>query len=130
DRAALLAFLLTLLARRAIDGPVPLFLIRATCPGSGKTLGVDVVSYVALGVPAARMAQGQGYSEEQEKRPLALGREGVELALLDNVERALGSDVLAAALTARTWRGRVLGQSATVEVPLPVFAATGNNVVV
>lgn len=130
DRAALIAFLLTLLARRAIDGPVPLFLVRATCPGTGKTLAVDAVSQIALGAPAARMSQGARYSEEQEKRLLALGREGVELALIDNVERALGSDVLAAALTARTWRGRVLGQSATIEVELPVFAATGNNVAV
>jgi hypothetical protein len=59
---ALIAFLLTLLARRAIDGPVPLFLVRATCPGTGKTLAVDAVSQIALGAPAARMLQGARYS--------------------------------------------------------------------
>lgn len=61
---------------------------------------------------------------------LALGLDGAPLALIDNIEEPLGSDVLAAALTARRFKGRVLGQSLMREVSLPVFVATGNNVVV
>src|SRR5690606_24926861 len=128
DLSAALAFVLTLVGRRAIEGPCPMFVVRAAGPGTGKNLLVDVVSKLVFGKKAERMSQGRRGSEEEEKRLVAIGREGAELALIDNVDRPLGSDVLAAALTSTTWRGRVLGQSATVEVPVPVFAATGNNV--
>lgn len=128
DRSAILSALLTLLARGVIDGPTPMFAVRAPTPGSGKTLVVDVLAVIATGADAPRMAQGdRKNSAEEAKRLLALGREGAQLALIDNCERPLGSDVLASALTGRRFRERVLGVSATAEVEVPVFFATGNN---
>ena len=129
DRAAILAAVLSLLARGAIAGPVPMFAVRATTPASGKSLVVDAAAAIATGADAPRMAQGErrNSSEEEAKRLLALGREGAQLALIDNCERPLGSDVLAAAITGRRFRGRVLGSSSTAEVDVPVFFATGNN---
>jgi len=44
DLSALLAYLLTVLARPAITGPCPLFALRAPSPGSGKGLLANVVS--------------------------------------------------------------------------------------
>ncbi|MBX3465304.1 MAG: hypothetical protein KF878_00205 [Planctomycetes bacterium] len=131
DRAAWVALVLTLLARAAIDGPVPLFLVRAVSPGTGKSLLIDVAALIGTdgeGEPA-RMSQAPN-AEEEGKALLALGREGAPLAMIDNIERPLGSDVLAAALTARRFKRRDLGRTVTLEVELPVFVATGNNVVV
>lgn len=131
DRAAWVALVLTLLARAAIDGPVPLFLVRAVSPGTGKSLLIDVASLIGTDLEGepARMSQAPN-AEEEGKALLALGREGAPLAMIDNIERPLGSDVLAAALTARRFKRRDLGRAVVVEVELPVFVATGNNVVV
>jgi hypothetical protein len=129
DRAAALALTLTLLARPAIGGPVPLFVFRSTVRGSGKTLLVDVACTIATDADAPKLVQARS-AEEEGKRLLALGREGTLLALIDNVDEPLGNDTLAAALTARVFKGRILGTNATEEVPVPVLAATGNNLTV
>jgi hypothetical protein len=129
DRSAAISVTLTLVGRPAIDGPTPMFVVRSPERGSGKTLIVDAASTIAMGTDAPRMVQVRN-PDEEAKRILALGREGATLALIDNVEHPLGSDVLSAALTGTTFKGRVLGHSVTAEVPVPVFAATGCNLMV
>ncbi len=48
--------------------------------------------------------------------------------LIDNVSGSLGSPTLDRALTAETWRDRLLGGNEQVSVPLEVtWLATGNN---
>lgn len=126
DLAAAFALVLTLVARPAIDGSVPLFAVRGPVAGSGKGLVVHVASACAFGRLAAVSPPERDPSEER-KSLLALGAEGAPLALIDNLEHALGSDVLAAALTAPTFRARELGKTRTLEVKLPVLCATGNN---
>jgi len=129
DRSAALAMLLTPFARYAIDGPAPLFLVRAPTPGTGKSLLVDVAAMLATGRTAPRMAQAAD-SEEERKLILTIGLEGSALILIDNVERPLGSPALSAALTGRTFQGRLLGYNRTSTVPmLATWTATGNNVV-
>ncbi len=50
--------------------------------------------------------------------------------LIDNVSGVFGSATLDRALTAHTWRDRLLGSNDQVEIPLQVtWMATGNNVV-
>jgi len=88
---------------------------------------VDVAVLIATGARAAPMPQARE-SEEETKRLVALGREGALVALIDNIEHPLGSDVLAAALTGTTFKGRVLGASTMCEVAVPVLVGTGNNV--
>lgn len=129
DRSAILAAVLSLLSRGAIAGPVPLFAVRATAAGSGKSLTVDTIAIIATGTDAPRMAQSErrNSSEEDDKRILALGRKGAPLALIDNCERPLGSPALAEAITARKHQCRLLGTNTMVEVDVPVFFATGNN---
>jgi len=126
DQSAALALVLSLVARPAIEGNVPLFAVRGPVAASGKGLVVQVAAACAFGRQVAVSPPEKDPSEER-KSLLALGAEGAPLALLDNLEHALGSDVLAAALTAPTFRARELGKTRTLEVRLPVLAATGNN---
>ena len=68
-------------------------------------------------------------NDEARKLVLAIGIEGTRVILIDNVNGSFGSEVLAAATTADTWTGRILGVSKTVTVPLQaVWMLTGNNV--
>jgi len=128
DRAAAIAALLSVVARFAIKGCVPLFAVRATAPGTGKSLLVDVISLIATGRRAPRMSH-ESEDAETRKRILAIALEAERIVLLDNVYGSLGSPALAAALTAETWKDRLLGVSATAEAPLTtVWFATGNNV--
>jgi len=129
DRSAWLAALLTVAGDRLVGGARPMFVVRAAAPGTGKGLLVDVLALIGTGTRAPVMTQA-GTPEEESKRLLALGREAAPLALIDNVERRLGSDVLAAALTSRTFKARLLGENRTASVPVPVLLATGNNVAV
>lgn len=127
DRAAVLATILSLLLRDAIDGPVPMTAVRAPAPGSGKGLLTQSISIVGTGAEPALMAAPRD-DDEARKRILAIALEGVRCVLLDNVSGALGGDALAAALTATTWSDRILGESRTATAPLSaVWIATGNN---
>ncbi len=129
DASAWVAMLLTVLGRPSVEGATPLFVIRATDRGVGKSLLADMVNVIATGNPAARMTYGSDQDEEN-KRMIALGRESAPFALIDNVSMPLGGDVLAAATTGRVYKGRDLGHSRMIEVPVPVLCATGVNVMV
>ena len=127
DQAAMIAAILSLIARHAIDGPVPLFVFRSPTPGTGKTLGADIVSLIGTGRPAPR-ASLDGDDSETRKLVLAVAIQGIQVFLLDNLTGTVGNRTLAAALTAETWQDRLLGQSRIVEAPLrPVWMATGNG---
>jgi len=127
DRTAYLAAVLSLVARHMIDGPVPLFAIRAPTPGTGKTLLGDVIGLAGTGrVPPAMTMTYE--TEEMRKRITSLAVAGTAVVLLDNLSGSLGSDALAAALTKREWEDRILGVNRMVRVPLTtVWLATGNN---
>ena len=132
DRAAAIAAVLTALARPAIPGPVPLFAIRATTAGTGKSLLADAVTIAATGRPAPRMAPAKD-GEEERKRLVAIAGAGDPIVLIDNISahRSLGSEALDAALTAGEITDRVLGKNtgqATITLPwVAVVLATGNN---
>ena len=127
DRAAYVAAVLTIVARDMIDGPTPMFPIRAPTPGTGKTLLAEVIGLIGTGrePPAMTMTYE---NEELRKRITSLAIEGTSLVLLDNLSGSLGSDALAAALTKTEWEDRILGASQMVRVPLrAVWLASGNN---
>jgi hypothetical protein len=128
DRCAVLAAILTLLGRPAIDGPTPLFAIRSTTPGSGKGLLASTVSAIGTGREPTLFAVARD-DEEVRKRLLTIGLEGTRCVLLDNVEGVIGSPTLAAALTAREFTDRLLGTNRLVTVPMDaVWLASGNNI--
>lgn len=126
-RSTVYAAILSLLARYAIDGNVPLFGVRSTTRGAGKGLLIDVISLIGTGRTMARMAQTRE-EEEERKRMITLALSGIPALHIDNVAWPLGSGALDGALTSRTVTERMLGTNEQREAPLNlVFFASGNN---
>ena len=126
--AATIAAILTVLCRYAIDGAMPMFVVTAPVRGSGKTRFVDVVSLITTGHAATRAIPASNEDEER-KRLVSLCLANDPIILIDNIEKPLKSATLAAALTSRQIRDRVLGASEMVTAPMDgVWFGTGNNV--
>jgi hypothetical protein len=124
-----LAAVLTLVARYAIQGRVPLFAARSTTRAAGKGLVIDAISVMATGRPAPRWAHTLDEDEER-KQLLTIALAGDALVHIDNVIHPFGSAPLDLAITAPSIAGRVLGQLQSREAPLQVvFFASGNNMV-
>jgi hypothetical protein len=127
-RAALLAGLLTPLAWHLFDGPAPLFLIDKNVRGAGAGLAADVVGLTLTGRRFPVMSYTND-REELRKKITTLAIESERFVLLDNLAGAVGNDVLDMALTADTWKDRVLGSNKVYDGPLHVvWFGTGNNV--
>ena len=128
DRSVALAAVLTLLARPAIRGAVPGFVIDAATPGSGKSLSTHVVAMIATGRPAA-MAHWPVDEDELSKVFGAYAVRGASFVTLDNIATPFGGAPLDRCLTAvDTVELRILGRT---EVPTlrwrAVIMATGNG---
>lgn len=131
DRSAWIALLATLIARPGIDGPVPLALIDANLPGSGKTLLADVACKIASGRPT-RVTPTSGDAEELRKLATTVAIEGRQYVLLDNQTNGgkVGGRTLDMIVTARTWNDRLLGSNVSREIPINAcWIMTGNNMV-
>lgn len=129
-RPAWLALVLSLIARQAFDGPVPLTVVDSTTPGTGKTLLADAAAMIATGRGAARTPWSDE-DEELRKRITAIAMAGDPVVLLDNLPQGqqITAPCLDAALTAAVWRDRVLGRTEMIEFPmLASWVVTGNNV--
>lgn len=127
DRSAALAALLTALVRPSLP-TAPLFLNRATRPGSAKTLLADIPALVATGRPATIFELGAD-ADEVEKRMLSVLLSGDAVINLDNLEVPLAGATLCKALSGETITGRLLGFNKNATVPTTaLFLATGNNV--
>jgi hypothetical protein len=127
--STVLAAVLSLVARYAIQGRVPLFAARSTTRGTGKGLAIDAISVIATGRPAPRWAHTLD-QEEERKRLLTIALAGDALIHIDNVIHPFGSAPLDLAITAPTISERVLGQLQSREAPMHVvFFASGNNMV-
>jgi hypothetical protein len=124
------AAVLSLVARNAIDGCVPMFPARSTTPGSGKDLLAVALCRIGTGREPRRTSDYKGKNADMEwkKVLLAYAMEGHPAILIGNVEGSLGSASLADALTKRTISERLLGFTRTVEAPLNmVWFASGNG---
>ncbi len=128
-RSGWLAALLTPLTRYSFHGPAPMFTFDANTRGSGKTLAADAIGEIVCGWPMPRMVNPES-DDETRKRITTLALEGERMILLDNLGNVLGCPSLDAALTATTWKDRVLGVNrSTAAVPLnATWYATGNNI--
>lgn len=135
DRASILALALSVAARPAIIGPVPMFALMSPTQGTGKTLLAQSVVAAMTGTMPDLMAMpgGRGPDAEAEirKRITTLVTEGSRVAVLDNVADGamLESSALAAVLTADEITERILGSSRTIRATArTVWIATGNNI--
>lgn len=131
DRYAAISLPLTLLARPAIRGDVPLFLGDATAPGSGKTKLWKVGSIIGTGreCPPTKLPEDP---DELEKRIISIAIAAPSMVLFDNVQRVLGGDSLEMAITGGgSITGRRLGKSELITLPWEtVVCATSNNATV
>ncbi len=125
DRAVTVSGILTVPVRHGLN-TAPLHAHSATRPGSGKSLQVDIAALIATGRTAPAMSQATDETEE-EKRLVGILLSGTPLALIDNVNRPLGSDRFCSVLTQQTYKGRVLGLNKNPELPCRLtWFATGN----
>lgn len=127
DRTNFIGLLLTAVVRTAVAGPVPLGLITAPTPGSGKSLLVRAAMRVATGT-VAPFANWTSDESELRKVITTFLRTGSQYMVFDNVSSTIRSDVLSQCLTAEVWQDRLLGGNTQVELPnRSIWLATGNN---
>jgi hypothetical protein len=129
SRANAWALLLTPILRPAIAECVPLGLVDAPSPGTGKTLLCDVVATIATGHTAGKLTAPGHNEDEWRKQIIAALRHSPPVILIDNLADELKSAQLSSALTAQTVVGRELGYSRLLRLPQrAVWLGTGNNV--
>jgi len=122
------AAMLTPIVRPMIDGLVPLAVFDKPQPGTGASLLADVIALIATGQTAG-MLGGQRKEEEWRKAITTILLSGRSVIVIDNVDGLLYSTSLAAVLTARVWRDRILGRNEEVLLPnLGTWIANGNNI--
>lgn len=127
DKAHAVALAIVPFVRDLIDGPTPLHVTEAACPGSGKTLLVEALLHASVGRRIGVIAEARD-DDEWRKRLTARLREGCTVTMLDNLSRPLDSGTVSAVLTARRWEDRLLGKSETIAVPVrTIFVCTANN---
>ena len=128
-RTAAVAAILTILARPAITGAVPAFIVDASTRGTGKSLATDVIGVIATGRATAKMSWPAD-DVELEKVLGGYAVRGAMLVNFDNVVRPFGGGPLDRCLTAvDTVELRILGKTEVPEVLWrAVVLATGNNI--
>lgn len=127
--AAIVAAILTPLARAAIRGAVPAFMLEANAPSAGKTLCATVCGAIVTGRPPAVRSYTVD-DDEMRKTIGAIASAAPAVALFDNVRDHVEGGALEGAITAAdTIAPRVLGVSATPELPWrTVLYLTANGV--
>lgn len=127
-KAHALALLLLPFVRPCIAGATPLHLVDAPTPGSGKGLLVDVLTGVFVPPGAIPIAADVRDDDEWRKRITSGLASGTSHLFFDNINKRVDSGSLAAAITAREWRDRLLGGNAETVLPVrAVWVGTGNN---
>lgn len=126
NRANVLALVLTPFVRSMMD-VVPLAVVDAHTPGTGKNLMVDCILMMFLGERPAVLPYNSD-DDEFRKTLTAAFRDGAEVFVFDEAHHLDGVS-LARALTASHWRDRQLGGNQMLGFPNRVtWIALGNNV--
>ena len=129
DRAHALAAMLLPFVRRLIEGNTPLHLVEAPSIGTGKGLFCNLVSVVATG-RSADFSTLPGEEEEVRKTITAELLRAQAIIIFDNAKerKIVDSQALTSALTAPTWRNRILGRTEIISLPnYALWMLTGNN---
>ena len=103
--------------RNVIDGPTPIYAIDKPVAGEGAGFLADVISYILEG---GRPFVGTMQKEETEfkKEIVSTLLSSTNMAFYDNIGFHIDNPILASALTAGNFRGRILGASLTADVPI------------
>ena len=116
SRAHTIAVMLTQAIRAAVAGPVPLVLLDAPAPGTGKSL---LCTVMGTGRRVATMTWSPNL-EEVRKAITSTLLDPPELVVVDNITAPIGKEAgpLCAAVTAGEWSDRQLGHNRLVRVPV------------
>lgn len=126
NRANVLALVLTPFVRALMD-VVPLAVIDAHTPGTGKNLLVDCILLLFLG-ERPQMLPFNRDDDEFRKTLTSAFREGSEVFVFDEAHHLEGAS-LARALTAPHWKDRALGVNQMLGFPNRMtWISLGNNV--
>ena len=128
-RSVWLSSVLAGVARPLIDGGVPMIVIDANTPGTGKSLLVDVASMLAWGTVAPKSPPVRD-PEEFKKVITSHLLAGDLVCCIDNMPagRPVGWQELDNALTAGIWSDRELGRNVRLRLPMTaMWFVTGNN---
>jgi hypothetical protein len=113
--ANILMALLTLLLRLVIDDQIPIMMINATTPGTGKTLLAKFISAVCLGhIETLTTAPSGREVGEWRKRISSFLLTGSNLVIIDNLAFTIESADLCAAVTSPVFVDRLLGTNTTI----------------
>lgn len=128
SRWNLVALLLTPFLRPLYGSISPLFVIDAAEPGSGKSRIANAVSVIYSGDDYGRVPMSR--DEEMDKQIGAALATGKPILCIDNVKGCVVSGNLESQLTAKFWRGRVLGTNTRTASfdNLATWCVTGNNI--
>lgn len=128
DYANAIAMMLSPVCRAAIQGCIPLAVVNAPQPGTGKGLLTRITHIIATGREPAMMTAPDN-REEWRKTITTQLMQGNTIIVIDNVEHKLFDASLASVLTLTRWTDRLLGTNKSVDVPnRACFIATGNNI--
>ncbi len=129
DRANYIAAMLAPLIRPALPtgSTLPLLVLNAPMPGSGKTLLAEILMMLFGGVFRTRLPDGG--DEVRKQITTVLERTTAPVIVWDNIIGTIRSADLAALLTTTMWNDRILGESRDVSQPNDrLWVVTGNNV--
>jgi hypothetical protein len=127
-RTTWLALVLSLIARPAVAGNVPMFAVDGNSPGVGKTLLVELACSIAIDRGPSVMSRPKDATEGKKAYFSALAS-GALCMLIDNVKgEPLSDETLEALLTSGAITDRILGtQRMGTAASQSVFVATGNG---
>lgn len=128
DRSVALAAILSIVGRHAIDGAVPMFAVRATAAGTGKSLLARCFGLIATGRQPLTVSPSADENEAKREITMLL-RCQPRAVTLDNIKGDFGSPSWAATITAQgEVKGRTMGSSDGVSgVWRSIVLGTGNN---
>lgn len=126
DKVNAVSLFLLPFVREVINGLVPAYLFEAPKPGSGKGLLAEALLNPAIGTLATTPEKGS--AEEYRKEITSQLLRSPSVICFDNLTGEFGSGALAAALTARVWKDRILTISRDMEAVIRnLWVLTGNN---
>jgi hypothetical protein len=128
DKANAYAAEMTPILRPAIKRHIPLALLDAPKPGTGKGLLADTIALTTTGKTAPILTSPDS-EDEWDKRITAMLMEGRSIICIDNIIGKLQSAALDGVLTSSEKEGRILGLSKMGRFPnRATWLATGNNI--
>lgn len=128
SRANAVSLLLLPFGRAMITGPTPLHLVTKTQNRAGGGYLGATFTRIAYGREPQWQQEVKNDSDEWRKKISANVACGLQCFMLDNIDKAVDSGVLASALTADEWLDRVLGSSTNLTGEIRwIWYANGKN---